>query len=199
MIVEKLTRKQFVDSLSNRYTLPIWTQFKVFHDTSEHRVSIDIDGDTIFTKTFAPGIKHHIKLDDNYDFRSSSVKRITINWQGESETANKYLMFDKWSINNQLVASWKAIYVPDENDYITNIKQNGTDQEKQELRKKILFCGHRFGWFGKIVWDFLIGDRINLQTKRDIDKKQLLAAIRWTPIFLEQKEARERDQLNKKN
>ena len=35
--------------------------------------------------------------------------------------------------------------------------------------------------------------------KRDIDKKQLLAAIRWTPIFLEQKEARERDQLNKKN
>ena len=199
MITAKLTKKQFVDTLSNRYTLPLWTQFKVFHDSAKHTVKIAIDGDIVYNNSFSPGIVHHIKLDDVYDFRSSSVKRLTIDWQGEKETENKYFIFDKWSVNNQLIPSWKAIYIPEKNDYIENIKLNGSTQEKNELRKKILFCGHRFGWFGKIIWDFLIGDRINLQEKKEEDKKELLVAIRWTPIFLEQKEARERDQLNKKN
>ena len=48
---------------SNQHTLPLWTQLAVFHDTAEHYVHIDVNGETMYNNTFSPGKKHHIKLD----------------------------------------------------------------------------------------------------------------------------------------
>ena len=183
---------------SNRHTLPLWTQFVCYHDSADHNVTINVDDHIIYNKTFSPGIKHHVKIDDVFDFRQSDHKEIQIVWQGEHETQNKYFIIDKWVINNQHLSAWKGMYVPDENEYIRNIKQNGTLEEKQTLRKQIMFGGDRFGWFGKIIWQFVLGTMLEVRKTLLTNMPDQIICINHNKIYIDEEEARLFDKLKKK-
>jgi len=183
---------------SNRYTMPIWTNFSVFHDSSEHTVDVYVDGKNIYNKFFSPGIKHSVKIDEVFDFRSSDHKEIMIHWQGNHETQNKYLIIDKWVINNQQLSAYKCMYLPDENEYIRNIKQNGTPEEKQILRRQILFSGNRFGWFGKIIWNFVLGNTLEVKKTLLANTPKQLIGEKHHPIFTDEEEAKLFDRVKKK-
>lgn len=173
---------------SNRHNLPVWTQFSVFHDCAEHSVVIDINGQEIFSKTFAPGIKHPVKIDDFFDFYHSGRKKITIDWNSEKETPNKYFKFNRWVINNQHISSFKCMYVPYENEYIKDIRTHGTEEEKKQLRKQIIFACNSYGWFGKMSWDFVLGDVLEQkQTLQDTAPERILN-MHVVKIFMEQED-----------
>jgi len=182
---------------SNQHTLPIWTQFAVFHDSAQHYVNIDIDGQTVYQKTFAPGIKHRVKIDEVFDFKQSSIKKITIVWRGDQETQNKYFLFDKWAINHQHLSAFKCMYVPDENDYIREINTNGSADDKAKLRKQIMFGGNKFGWFGKLIWDFVLGNTLEV-SKTLLNTPEKLVCIKWSKITIDEEEAKPFDRLPKK-
>ena len=172
---------------SNRHNLPVWTQFSVFHDCAEHSVAIDIDGQEIYNKTFEPGIRHPVKLDDVFDFSCSGRKKITIDWNSNKETPNKYFKLNRWVINSQHLSSYKCMYLPYENEYMKNIKTHGTEAEKQQLRKQTIFAGESFGWFGKMVWDFVLGDETEQQTLQNTAPEHILN-MHLPRIFMDQEE-----------
>ena len=184
---------------SNQHTLPLWTHFVVYHDSANHHVTIDIDNQIIYNKTFSPGIEHHVKIDDVFDFQRSDHKKIKIVWQGDLETENKFFMIDKWVINNQHLSAFKCIYVPDENDYIRNIKKNGTTEEKQTLRKQITFTGNKFGWFGKIIWHFVLGNTLEVNKTLLANKPEQLVHVQTSKINIDKEEAILFDRIKKKN
>lgn len=182
---------------SNRHTLPIWTQFSVFHDSAQHYVNIDIDDQTVYQKTFDPGIKHHVKIDEVFDFERSGIKKIKIVWRGDEETQNKYFLFDKWAINHQQLSAWSCMYVPDENDYIRQINTAGSADDKSELRKKIVCCSNRFGWFGQMIWELVLGNILETRKILSNTPEKLVCAV-WRKITLDEEEAVYFDKLQKK-
>jgi len=184
---------------SNQHVLSIWTRFVVFHDSADHNVSITVDDQPIFDKTFSPGIKHHVKVDDVFDFKQSGHKKIKIEWQSDHETQNKYMIIDKWVINKQHLPVFRCMYIPDDNDYICNIKLNGTLEEKQKLRKKIILHGNMFGWFGKIIWDFVLGNGLEVGKTLLTNNPEQIAGVYNKKIYLDDKEARQYDRFQRKN
>ena len=184
---------------SNRHTLPIWTQFSVFHDSAQHYVNIDIDDQIVYQKTFDPGIKHRVKIDKIFDFEHSGIKKIKIVWRGDEETQNKYFLFDKWAINHQHLSAFsQCMYVPDENDYMEKINTHGSAEEKANLRKQIMFNGNKFGWFGKMTWDFVLGNTLEVK-KTLLSTPEKLLCIKWNKINTDEEEARLFERLPKKN
>ena len=185
--------------IDNHYTLPVWSQFSVFHDSSEHSVIIDIDGDKIYEEVFSPGEVYNVKIEKVYDFRSPNLKKITLFWNSDHETANKYLVFNKWVINSQRLTVYQSMYIPNENEYIKNIKANGTLEEKQNLRKQIMFGGNRFGWFGKLLWEFALGNSAEIKKTLINDTPEHIFYVKTNKIFLDPMEAKTYDRIEKKN
>ena len=184
---------------SNRHTLPICTQFSVFHDSARHHVDIDIDGEIVYQNNFTPGVKHHVRLNESFDFKKSSTKKITLVWRGDQETQDKYLMFDKWVINSQCLSAYQCMYVPDENEYSRHIKQYGTPEEKRTLQKQIMFGGNRFGWFGKMIWNFMLGNTLEVKKTLFKNKSEPILNVKWHKILLDEEEAKLFDRVQKKN
>jgi hypothetical protein len=184
---------------SNQHTLPLWTQFVVFHDTAEHHVHIDINGETVYNNTFSAGKKHRIKIDEFFNFKESGTKKITIKWSGDKETANKYFIFNKWAINNQHLTAFKCMYVPDENEYISGIRRNGTPEEKKKLRRQIMFGGNHFGWFGKMVYEFVLGNTLEVKKTLLKNRPEQIVCVKWNRIYIDEEEAKIFDRLPKKN
>ena len=182
---------------SNRHTLPIWTQFSVFHDSAHHHVNINIDDKLVYEKIFPPGIKHHVKIDEVFNFEKSGVKKVKIVWRGDKETQNKYFLFDKWAINHQHLSAFACMYVPDENDYIKQINTNGSANDKAELRKKIMCTSNRFGWFGEMIWEVVLGNTLEVR-KTLMNTPEKYVCMNWSKITIDEKEARLFDKLQKK-
>ena len=144
-------------------------------------------------KLFSMNVKNVIKPSNKV------IKKITIKWNGDKETANKYFIFNKWAINNQHLTAFKCMYVPDENEYISGIRQNGTPEEKKELRRQIMFGGNYFGWFGKMVYEFVLGNTLEVKKTLLKNRPEQIVCVKWNRIYIDEEEARIFERLPKKN
>ena len=120
-------------------------------------------------------------------------------WNSDQETADKYLVFNKWVINNQKLTAYQCMYLPNENEYMKNIKQHGSIEEKQNLRKQIMFAGNRFGWFGKLVWEFVLGNSVEIKKTLIENSPEHIFYMKIHKIFLDPQEAKTYDRISKKN
>tara|TARA_A100001015_G_C15023578_1_gene729288 strand:+ start:2240 stop:2827 length:588 start_codon:yes stop_codon:yes gene_type:complete len=136
---------------SNRYNLPIYFVAKTYAEV-DHNITISIDDNIIFNKSFTANKEHIIKLDRIFDFVCSDVKTFKISWSGDKECSEKYLKFKQIVINEQSIGFDKGIYKPKPVEYFDSL----TGQEKQN---KITYHGHEYGWFGDIDFIFCLWDR----------------------------------------
>lgn len=182
---------------SNKHTLPVWTQLKAFHDLAEHTLKINFDDKIVYEKTLEPNVVHHIKLNEHFDFSTSGRKTIKIDWNGAVDSGDKYVLLDKWVINNQLIGEYNCIYQPYENDYFEVMK---TTNEWKKIEEKIFNPGNRFGWFGTMTWEFLLGNRIELKKTEIADVPEVLLSVNLRKVYLDEEEADHRHgRLKKKN
>ena len=91
------------------------------------------------------------------------------------------------------------MYVPDENEYISGIRQNGTPEEKKKLRRQIMFGGNYFGWFGKMVYEFVLGNTLEAKKTLLKNRPEQIVCVKWNKIYIDEEEARIFERLPKKN
>ena len=147
--------------MPNRFNLRLNILCKCFNKESNHNLNIDIDGNTILSKNLDFGKIHTIKIDEFYDFKHSKIVKINFQWTGDKESADKYLKLWNIYVNDQLIPTYSLHYYPIENEYIKKLKS--TPKGLATYKNKILKPGQNYGWYGKLMIEFKLGNTLELK------------------------------------
>ena len=165
--------------MSNRFNLKTYILLSCFNKEKKHQLKIFLNNKKIFEKSFVENKIEYVKISDYFNFKEFRKCKLIIQWDGE-ESADKFLLLQRLAINQQEIAPYSFLYFPKENFYIKNLN----DIEKKELVKKIIKNGQNYGWYGKLICNFLLGNKQEIE-KLKINDPHSLNSLQPHEIYTE--------------
>ncbi len=172
--------------MSNRFNLKTYFAINAFNADSVHRITIKINDKIFFEKELEKNKEHKLKVSNYFDFIKPSLNTIDITWDGDRESADKFMKIYKTVINDQHIASYKVMMDPKPNEYIKNLMS--TEEGLRFYKEKMFNPGHHFGWYGNYKFRFMIDPpRIQDQTQLSLIES---CGIQTTRVFTDTQKAR---------
>ena len=163
-----MIKSKTTDSLSTHLS------FSTYNAESEHNIKIEVNGKLVFGKAFAKKKQHDCRITDNFEYVRPGLNIVKILWDGDQECENKFLKIIKFVVNDQIIPNYSAMIIPLENEYIKDLKS--TEQGMTVYKKKILYNGNYFGWYGTYRFQFVVDPHLLVQSQPSY------SAIRGTGI-----------------
>lgn len=135
-------------------SLSTQVSFTTFNEECDHNIKIEVNEKSVFEKSFTKGKEHDYRITDDFDYVRPGLNFIKILWNGERECENKFLKVFRLVVNDQSIPNYNARIDPIENEYIKDLKS--TKQGMTAYKKRILYNGHHFGWYGTYRFQFVI-------------------------------------------
>lgn len=108
---------------------------------------IQINAQTVFEKTYAPG-PHTDIVEFSFAYDNSVKNKMEFVWTGAKEVANKHLRIRNIEINKQVLNLYNAEYFPNiNNDWWQSLSNEEIDHYEEVIYGK---TGNTFGWYGSI-------------------------------------------------
>jgi len=139
---------------------------KVQSGSCATNLKVEINGYTVFDKTFAENSSVNYVLEFDHSYKEGVKNKICFKWTGPAEHENKYLKIEHIIINDQIINLYNAEYFPHIGDQWWNTLQ---DNEKEKYNEIIYGkAGNTFGWYGEINFYFCTGN--NFQSRHSFNK-----------------------------
>ena len=142
---------------SNQYNFNTYLSLVTYNADSSHNITVEIGNKIFYEKHFIQGKEHRIKISDYFNYESAGKKQLKLTWNGDKESADKYLKIFRVIVNEQHIAPHTVLIEPYTNEYIERLKTS--DNGKKFLKDKIFYPGHRHGWYGEYTFQFLVDPR----------------------------------------
>jgi hypothetical protein len=128
---------------------------EVYHESDTVSLTVFVNNTLVFEKTYPPSVLNKETITFRHEYLDAEQNTIKFNFNGKSESSNRFLKIKSIAINGIWLNIYNANYRPKLNPVWWN---NLTNIDKEKYLDIIHGKnGNTFGWFGEIEFNFATG------------------------------------------
>jgi hypothetical protein len=158
---------------------------EVFHNNDDVTVTVTVNNEVKFSETFEKNKIHKKEVLFYHEYNDADKNTLEFNFSGKIETKDRYLIINSVEINKVRLYLYNSVYEPK----INLLWWNTLSAEQKDYYTDMIHGnrGNKFGWFGKIKFDYCCGVDLKSKFKVSNNKTEILlgSSIDW--VFLDEK------------